>query len=74
MCLALEADHVVAAVSLLRWRIARRTWCAEALHVIEGRLLFRIQLGLTAWIAASEFTMPAFLADGAESVITVFAD
>lgn len=74
VCLALEADHMVTAHGLLSRCIARWTWRAESLEILQRCGFFFIELGLSSRIARRQLTVPDFLAHRAEGVLTILTD
>lgn len=74
MGIALEADHVVAPVRLLRARVARRARLRVQLHVLLARALLGRDLELAAREAGEVFAVPARFADEAEGKGAVLAD
>lgn len=73
MSLALETDHMVTAIGFLSWCTTCWTWCAELLHVFERCLFFGVEFGLSSRVAICSLAVPAFLTDGTEGVVAVFA-
>ena len=74
MGIALEADHVVAAVCLLGARIACRAGLSVQIHVLLRSALFSCDLELGAGEAGEIFAVPGGFADEAEGEDAVFAD
>lgn len=74
MGIALEADHVVAAVRLLGARVARRARLRVQLHVFLARALLGRDLESAPREAGEVFAVPARFADEAEGEGAVFAD
>jgi hypothetical protein len=75
MRLAAVADHVVAAVRLLRRYTARRARRGVQLHVFEGgEFLGRQLLLVPAWRAPEEFAVPRLVAAAAKGEAALFAD
>lgn len=74
MSIALEADHMVASVSLLSSGIAGWTRLGMCFHVVLGGPFFGRELELAAGKAGKVFSMPTCFADFAEGERAVFAD
>lgn len=74
VCVAFEADHVIASVRLLGSGIAGRAGLGVQLHVFLRSALFGRDLELGAREAGEVFAVPGGFADEAEGKGAVFAD
>ena len=74
MGFAFEADHVIAAMSLLRACIACRASLTVELQIIFGSSFFGRELEIGPWKASEVLAMPARFADFAEGEGAIFAD
>jgi hypothetical protein len=62
MCLALEADHMVAAMSFLGWSYTCRARCSVKFQVFHRCLVLFCELsGIGAWGTEGELAMPSLI-------------
>lgn len=74
MCIAFEADHMVASMRLLSSGVASRARLRMKLHVVFGGHFLGCKLKSAAGKADEIFTVPTGFADFTKSEIAVFAD
>jgi hypothetical protein len=75
MSIAAEANHMVAAMGLLRWSSTCRAWRGISLEILQRGLFFICELSSGKSRCANVGrTMPALVAAATESKFAVFAD
>lgn len=75
MSIALKADHMVAAMRLLRWSSTSRAGCRMQLEVLQRSLILLSQLAISLLRnAEGEFAVPSLVTSATEGKGAIFAD